>query len=140
MADTTTLDDLEFGETETGGSLKSTYSLATARFAHSGKNCIALEWFHRTGHPFKPYASLILIAEECDKTSDAELLRSIAPGAGEGAAEGAPRAVFAPTLGRKVLVLDDQVDRSMDLAPHLDTILDDGAGEGDGGAADPGGR
>lgn len=118
-----TLNDLDFGEAETGGSLKSTYSLATARFTYRGRSCIALEWFHRTGHTFKPYASLILIAEECDKTSDAQLLRSIALGAGERPSDGAPRVVVSPTLGRKVLVIDDPADRSMDLGPYLDAIL-----------------
>ncbi len=117
------LADLDFGEAETGGSLKSTYSLATARFSYAGRSCIALEWFHRTGHPFKPYASLILIAEECDKTADEQMLRSIALGTGERQAGDEPQIAQSPTLGRKVIILDDPSDRNRDLGPFLEAIL-----------------
>ena len=71
------LSDLDWGEPETGGLPKATYSVVEARFRHRDRAFLAVEWFRRTGHPFHPYASVVLIAEECDRTGDGALLRAI---------------------------------------------------------------
>ncbi len=117
------LSSLEWGEAETGGLLKSAHTVAEARFDWRGRPMVAVEWFRRTGHWFHPYASLVLIAEECDKTTDGALLRQIAFGAPVAEEDGVPRLVSSETLGRKVVVIADARDREIDLAPALDAIL-----------------
>jgi len=119
------LSDLDWGEAETGGLLNATWSVAEARFAHRGRPCVAVEWYRRTGHPFHPYASLVLIAGECDRTADGALLRQIAfgsvAGAGEGA--GAARVLQSAVLGRKIVLIEDPASREMELDAALDAIL-----------------
>ncbi|GMG84367.1 hypothetical protein LNKW23_35820 [Paralimibaculum aggregatum] len=117
------LSDLEWNDGETGGVLNTTYSMAEARFDHRGHHFVAVEWYRRTGHPFHPYASLILITEECDQTSDAGLLRSIAFGAQGVEQDGRPRAVHSAILGRRVILIADATDRGLDLTEALDGIL-----------------
>lgn len=117
------LSDLEWGEPVTGGSLKSAYSVAEARFRWRDRSFVAVEWFHRTGQLLKSYASLILIAEECDKTGDGALLRSIAFGAAGQAADGVPHAVHSQTLQRRVVIINDPTDRGIDIGAALDSIL-----------------
>lgn len=117
------LSDLDWGEPETGGSLKSAYTVAEVRFAYRGQSFVAVEWFHRTGQLLKSYASLILIAEECDKTGDGALLRSIAFGAAGQAADGVPHTIESQTLQRKVILINDPPDRNVDLTAVLDEIL-----------------
>lgn len=116
------LSDLDWGEPEIGGLLKTTHSVAEARFRWQGHDFVAVEWFHRTGHLLHPYASLILIAEECDKTSDGDLLKAIAFHAPPGE-DGAPRLVHAASLGRQVVLIRDARDRDLDLAPALAGII-----------------
>lgn len=116
------LSSLDWTEGKTVGALKSVHSVAEARFAFDGQNYVAVEWFRRTGHPFHPYASLVLIAEECDKTLDAALLRSIAFGAHALEEDGKPRAVHSETLGRKVILIADAKDHDLDISPVLAEI------------------
>ncbi|MGF1447568.1 MAG: hypothetical protein ACFBRM_15400 [Pikeienuella sp.] len=117
------LSELEWSEPEIGGILKSTHSVALARFVWQGHDMIALEWFRRTGHLFHPYARLVLIAEECDKTTDVGLMRQIAFGARVSEEDGAPRVLASALLGRKVIVIADVQDRNVDLGRALDEII-----------------
>ncbi|MEO1602312.1 MAG: hypothetical protein AAFU49_17950 [Pseudomonadota bacterium] len=117
------LSDLDWSEPETGGSLKSAYTVADARFTYKDERFVAVEWFHRTGGLLKSYSSLILIAEECDKTGDGQLLRSIAFGAAGQAADGVPHSVYSQTLKRQVIVINDPTDREIALGSALDEIL-----------------
>ena len=117
------LSDLEWNDGETGGVLNTTYSMAEARFDFRGHHFVAVEWFRRTGHPFHPYASLILIAEECDQTADAALLRSIAFGAQGVEHDGQPRAIHSAILGRRVILIADATDRGLDLTAALAEII-----------------
>ncbi|MEM9147445.1 MAG: hypothetical protein AAGC57_14735 [Pseudomonadota bacterium] len=117
------ISDLDWGEAETGGSLKSAYTVAEAKFTYHDRPFVAVEWFHRTGGIFKTYASTILIAEVCDKTKDGALLRSIAFGAAGQVADGVPHAVRSQTLERKVIVINDPTNREIELDTTLEEIL-----------------
>lgn len=117
------LSDLDWGEPETGGLPKATYAVSEARFVWKGQDFVAIEWYRRTGHPFHPYASLVLIAEECDKTGDGALLRRIAFGSAIGASGPEPRLVHSETLGRQVILIEDPVKRDLELDGALDAIV-----------------
>jgi hypothetical protein len=117
------LSDLDWGEPETGGLPKATYSVVEARFRHRDRAFLAVEWFRRTGHPFHPYASVVLIAEECDRTGDGALLRAIAFSAAGESGSRAPRLVRSETLGRRVILIQDPRKREIDLRGALEEIL-----------------
>ena len=117
------LSDLDWGPPETGGLPKAAYAVAEARFEHRGRPFVAIEWFRRTGHPFHPYASVVLIAEECHKTGDGALLRAIAFGAAGAEGPPGPRLVQSDALGRRVLLIRDPMKRDEVPDALLDEVL-----------------
>ncbi len=115
------IEDLPWGERTVGGILKSHFSLTKANFEVEGQEFVALEWFRRTDALFNAYASYIVIATECEKTGDDNLMKKIAFGKGGFGTDTYVRVEHSDLLDRKILLCSNP-DRTLDLDAHLQEL------------------